>query len=321
MSEYIAPRHIKDIEKVIKLKKLVVGFRKTGEDAINWIQNYEEIEKKPHTILDKSLKRKELPDHERYAALIPYRGKDFINGTPLGLYLSSAGRDYFKKNPSFGIEVIENKVDKDKTTYFISSVTKERVREIEEKQDERERNIVFSNLLAKLESFDIKDIAKYFITGDYDIHDLIFCNRIVPSSNLDDCNESPEKLVLNWLSSACMKGYDFVLQNHNPEWLKKFNHDGKSPIQHGCQYNYIAHMMNNEKGKALVLKVAGFDDDVAFYDGVKWKIVKNDNNPTKQSKDLQRIYNDRGIKLKWTWEDKDSAKEFLSEAGIDYIEN
>lgn len=360
IKKYIAECHIFDIESVIKSKNLVIGFRKTGEDAINWIQNHEKIAKKPHTILDKSLKKEEWKNHkydERYVALIPYRGEDFVNGKPFGLYLSNAGIKYFKDNSS-GIKIYCNvskqdlaKDKKRKGAYFISTVSEEefeiikrepkiedykeiktkkemeeKLREDKEKNNER-RFELFTELLGKLYNLEIKQIAQFFVTGDYDIHDMILGRSIVPSSSLDDLNISYEKQILNWLSFSCV--YGVAKLDHNPDsarWQKKFTPSENSPIQHGCQYNYIAHMMNNEKDKAMMLKVAGYDDDVVFYIGNKshdkygkWIRIFNDEDRKKQANDLQSFYSSLKIKLKWTWEDVNKAEEFLNRIGYKYI--
>lgn len=313
--EYISKRHIKNIEDIIREKKLIIGFRNTGKDVIMRINSYPQIAKKPHAILDKSLKEDDFKgfDNElknKYVALIPYRKGNFIDGEPVGLYLSKYGQEKLQKELNTKKIIFEKNSDK-ATFVTIPGYNEGNAQEVFKK--------LLSTLNEIIKSEDQNYYLKFFVTGDYDIHDIIENHAIVPSSNTKKDVESPEKRILNWLSIGCIKGIEEIRNNAKSyDWLKNFDPVEDSPIQHGCQYNYIAHMMNNEKEKEIVLKVARYDNDVALYDGKKWEIIKNKDLKVQADK-LSEYYNKHGLKLKWTWTDENNAESFIHRAGKNSI--
>lgn len=308
--EYISELHIKNIERAIEEKNLIIGFRNTGEEVIKRINSYPQIAKKPHTILDKSLKKEDFEGLDdslknKYVALIPYRKGNFIKGKPIGLYLSQYGKEELKKKLNDNRIILKN--NENKATF----VTVSDYNIIDEKEAFKKLLSILDEII-ELPKDKPNYYLKFFMTGDYDIHDIIANRAIVPSSNLEDENESEEKRILNILSTCCNNQKYMVNFNKNSNtWMKLFKPKEYCPIQHGSQYNYIAYMMNYEKENKVMLKVARYDKDVAFYDGKKWTIIK-ENSLEKQSESLAKFYKkNTGKELKWTWSDVNAAEEFL----------
>ena len=160
---------------------------------------------------------------------------------------------------------------------------------------------------------------RWFVTGDYDLHDLVenvasYHGPYVSSSN-------DEKTALIQLNEALMKGA-------GEEKNKQYNIDEFSVIQHGAQYNYIAHIFANEPRQLIVESVANYALDIALYDGKVWTIIKNTPEKgitkegmkelyKKQSKNLFDYYKAHCTNLKWSWDRMDDK----AEAYIESISN
>lgn len=279
--EYLCERHMKNIEKTFRDRNVILGFRKSKEATLRNLSNGAAA--KPHSILSKSIKDTDIEKNTLCSAvlgLVPYRNKyDDIKG----LYLSSIGYQKFtdennQNNTAINIEMIENKP--------VLMFTEE------SKKDELMKKL--NNLLVA----DNKDFYSRFITGDYDLHDLVMNRAIAPSESYDEASALFE---LSKCVDAEHKG-QFVNGKYVPH---EFN-----PIQHGPQYNYIAHMLTKERDKYIVETVAGISNEIALYDGKEWTLFENENADT-QSKLLNEYYEKHGLKMKWTWYSDKKAQDFI----------
>lgn len=314
MTEFISPKHIDALEEGIRSTNTIIGFRAAG--AATLARMGAGAAPKPHTILDKSLKAGEFGavDEgsndaaskmiEALEGLVPYRE----GGQIKGLHLSTKGANFFgtPEMKNFNQNVIE--IQKNGRKYLACDPTST-------------GDPFVQWLLSNLESDPQFEYAKYFVTGDYDLHDMILKTAQgapVPSDSPD------EGRILTRLSDSVMGRPRRAVQFH-------FAPDEFSPIQHGPQYNYIAHMMDKEKGAPIVKKVADLDLKVALFDGREWTILDHSmpgdlqgldesqvekirrEKRAEQSRALKDYYDAHGLKLKWTWSDLPEAQKYLSQ--------
>ena len=76
--------------------------------------------------------------------------------------------------------------------------------------------------------------------------------------------------------------------------------DDFNPVQHGPQYNYIAHMYNEEKNEKLVEGVAKASMPVLMVnvkqDNVEWVEIET-------LEELQKYYEENFANMKYSWKD------------------
>lgn len=311
MREFISEGHIAAIERAIRSTNAIVSFRAAGEATLKQIAAG--AAPKPHAILDKSLKAGDFPKagtvngiscgqmKDALAGLVPYREVGVIKG----LHLSSLGVKYFRDEVrSFNIEKIPN-------TGQVSSGGHQR-----ERAGHSERSYLVCNplsaedpfvkwLMEKLSSNPGFRYAQWFVTGDYDLHDmaLMVSQRApVPSDSGDEAR------ILTRLSDAIAgKEHSHLTGSFQPEEF--------SPIQHGPQYNYIAHMKNMEADRPIAPNVADLDLKIALYDGREWMILEQGQTEQEprslQADRLQRYYEEHGLKLKWIWRNTSEAERYM----------
>lgn len=303
---YMRPEHVGRIEAHFRNVTSLHFFsvRPAGVDTLNKLGRG--AAPKPHSILEKSIKKDEYdflyylwhdPANRTAAAyeqearealcgLVPYR-EDFSftyeeDGTKKtgtvkvirGLYLSSVGERHFRDFP-----VLK---DGKKRAYLVfdgSIDLLDWVHQILETAGSGE------------------NFETWFITGDYDLHDLV---EKVGSSINPFVSESGDE------ATALLQLGNIIAGKIAGSPVRKFIPDEWSLIQHGSQYNYIAHTFDKEKECEIVGKVADLSLEIALYDGNEWIIIENDPNDPgafdKQSGELKKYYEDHHAKLKWTWD-------------------
>ena len=237
------------------------------------------------------------------AGLVPYRKKNKIEG----LHLSSKGTEFFQdpEKKMFHSKVI----DENKDRMYLEC-------------DPTSAGDPFVKWLSdNLTSDPQFEYAPWFVTGDYDLHDMVLKTAQgapVPSDSPDEAR------ILTRLS-------DEAMARPRGDVQFKFVPDEFSPIQHGPQYNYVAHMMDKEQGAPIVSKVADLDLKVALFDGEEWTILDRSmpenlqglseqrveeirqERRAKQAKALEAYYKKHGLKLKWTWRDTSEANEYIEQ--------
>lgn len=296
---FVAPEHFEAISNLILSERnsgqsglnIIVSFREAGEHTIEMIRAGAGA--KPHSILAKSIKagtlteeEKNIKEMEAIYGLVPTRrietrtdpktGKEIKEAKEVtGLYLTSVGKKRFKvASNAYRLEeedghpVLKNSGD---IRQFISAATAD------------------------------SNFAKYFITGDYDLHDLISLTGQRHPVVSDGEEEAEFMIRLN----DAMRGKTVWNEvKGSLEAIHGWEPDEYDLIQHGPQYNYIAYTYNNEKNEEIKEKVARIDTPVAICSPSGWEIK---NTP----EELVKYYKDHYIKVKDLWQ--------LSEEGERYI--
>lgn len=288
-SEYIAEIHYNNLVTFLNRVKVssqasfpyIVGFRKTGEYSILMLNAGAAA--KPHSILAKTIKddtmtaaEKACPPLTLLYGLVAHRdSKEEIDG----LYRAMENQE----TPL----IFSRKADSD-LIGFISQATNISRVNVEALMGREKKEI----LALMKDTTSIYSAAKYayqYVAGDYDLHDLI--QKVskwgpIPS----DCDD--ERRALNLLNNIFMTGN--VKLDKSPT---EFIWDTYYPVQHGPQYNYIAHMYDKEKDKKLVGKVAAASFPVLMLNmgtDIEWKIIKNID-------ELRSYYETHSINIKNSW--------------------
>lgn len=283
-SRFVTPKHFDAISNVIletrhtgcgKLN-VIISFREAGEHTIKMLSAGAGA--KPYSILAKSIKDGTLSEKDKTVTgmdklygLVPTRDEEGVNG----LYLTSLGETKFREMPN--------------PAYMIN---KENGHPVLKSAGSME------NFIAEITA--IKNFAQYFITGDYDVHDLISLTgqrHPVPSDSRE------EREILIRLNDAMREKNTWSILGQSaaiPVWQP----DEYDLIQHGPQYNYIVYEYNNEKNVKIQEKVARIDTPVAICSPKGW-LIKN------TPQELVQYYKDNSIKVKELWQ--------LSEAGEAYL--
>ncbi|MBI0330686.1 hypothetical protein [Burkholderia plantarii] len=117
------------------------------------------------------------------------------------------------------------------------------------------------------------------VTGDYDMHDAI--NMSGARGPLGEGQEA-----------GLMSGINRSVAAVDPR--RPIDQPWMSVVQHGPQYNYLAHMRNQEPGARIDERVARPSLPVAMCDRGTWLIIRTE-------AQLKQFYGDRGIKGKRGW--------------------
>lgn len=313
---YIRPEHVQRIEDHFRNVTSLHFFsvRPAGLDTLDKLAMG--AAPKPHSILEKSIKADEYdflyylwhdPTNEALApyeqeakntlyGLVPYRndfefefsksgrqekGKIRYIG---GLYLSSAGERHFRECPGFQINQ-----DKHNRAYVVFDASLDLLDWVHQIRDSAGPN---------------ENFAQWFVTGDYDLHDLVeqVGSSIAPYVS-DSGDEATALTQLGNIISGKIAG--------GP--VRSFRPEEWSLIQHGPQYNYVAHTFDKERETEIVGKVADLSLDIALYDGHSWTIIQNNPNSKNafenQSAELKTYYTSHNAILKWTWDRSNPAAE------------
>lgn len=265
---YILPEDYDAITHCTEHNNFGVSFRLNKPEALNMLSLGAGT--KPHDIPDKSFSRKIFMDNglefprqlNNFLGLVPKWKMNIKEDFPiLGLFLTTRGMHHSAIS-SFGTGIEEVS---DKVRYL--------------KLDSYEKMNELWQVLTQCPNW-----QQYFITGDYDMHDLVsYTSQRGPIPS-----ESPDETrAINALNQA-LGETDFQYRK----------------IQHGPQYNYIAHMKSQEPGKPISIKVADIDLPVAFCARGQWTILET-------RKDLEDFYSGESIHLKWTWMDSEEAQAYM----------
>lgn len=316
--EFLTERHFEALSRLIvhepdrsnqgKLN-LIVSFRKAGERAIRMLAAGAGA--KPHKILDKSVKRERLerifseqdiaavPNIERICGLVArpvVREADLPAVTDMlayppgaaepvdlrkclniaGLYLTRAGAEHFEGLDRFTVK-------RDAQTCYLEV-------------DGALTGLIERFTTSQGEILPAEHYAKWFISGDYDIHDLICLSG---SSRHPVVSDSPDEIRFLTKMNDAMTGKDRFSQA-----LTKFTPDEYDPIQHGPQYNYIVYTYNHEPKTKINEQVAQIDCPVAVCDKNGWHIMQ-------EPMELVEYYEQNAVKVKELWNLSEEGKAYL----------
>lgn len=237
-TEYIAPRHYDRLKvhlnHVINSSQVdfnyIVSFRPAGKYSVNMLEAGAAA--KPHDILAKTIKpekiTKEESEFKPLLLLYGFAATRDGNNNISGIYRAD-GTILERKNMSLKEFIIEATGIKENDLDKFNNMS----------EDQILSEILKINAPGKEGRY-----ANKYIAGDYDIHDMIGKNTSIGPAPISD-ETGEESYVMNLLNK--------IMVGHTTEINKKtpFIKNAFYPIQHGPQYNYIAHMYNEEADKAL----------------------------------------------------------------------
>ena len=281
----------------------VVSFRKTGKYSVLMLN--EGAAAKPHSILDKTIKPGAINSEEEGCKQL------------LLLYGLVARRRTRSGTSSQDPKDANDKESKEIDALYCTPDESERISVLERGSDSLLKFVskatdISEDNLGRLNSMSNEDILKSmvdktsdyyagkyankYIAGDYDIHDLV--SKIEqPHPVVSESEE--EFMALNDLNSLMMTG------EHYRGSERKFILNPFYPIQHGSQYNYVAHMWNVEPNEEIVSKVALPDLPILMLRvrGTKIEWLEIDDIDS-----LNQYYSANSIKVKEAWRDDASMQ-------------
>ena len=297
LDRFIARKHYTRLVNYMNENNMIVAFRSAGKYSIDKLSLGAAA--KPHTILDKTIKPKELgletptifannnvvidSVDKAKSILCGLVGKRDKSERLVGVYLSSIGMDAFR-DPSIGML-------------------------IHEVNNTGQGYVSFENLdtlLVRIMCLYARfgdDIFTFFITGDYDMHEVL---QVKPDGKIEHipAETESERSMLYGMSRAA------IGENINAAQVDIFEPLEFSPIQHGAQDNYIDHNFIEEQDVRLVEKVVLPAHDIAFYNGIdnSWTIINNEH-------DDESVYIDASVNQ------CKEIREYLRVWGADTIEH
>lgn len=291
--EYIAKRHYENLKSYLERTFVssqssfpyIVSFRHTGAYSVMMLDAGAAA--KPHTILKKTIKEGAITEAEALYSpltllygLTAYREKD--DAEILGMYaVSGDGRSY---------EII-GRYDGEALSTFISRITgfsEEAVIALEE----TDRETILAMMKDKRSEYCAARYAARYVAGDYDLHDLL---GLYPQIHPVPSDSDEEFRAMNDLNAIFTTGKRYDLSSGNLFVQKPYY-----PVQHGPQYNYIAHMFSKEPKEKLLKKVAAADFPVAVLNVRSGEIVWTEIDCIE---DLQKYYEANYAVMKNSWGD------------------
>lgn len=320
--------------------KVCISFRPAGPATLKCLDRGAGA--KPHSILEKTIKRKASGNEAIDAFFADFENKGTAENLLLGLvghwskvkvgnkekdtvdgiYLTALGASTFKnykkqeEMPYLELNTPEKKNDLIsffKSLYNDPARAEEVCGELDKQAGKQAEEKAYE------QTDDPADIQYYlftrlFFSGDYDVHDLLQHGNTV-ATKMDSG-------LLQRLQNALSKGRISQLKRRfNPDdtVLKQEKPEDYYRVQHGPQFNYTAQMANenfniireNIRAKkddlqglnVLVNSVMDMDIPVAMCDGFK----ENDKKWCVLTcfDDVAGFYGDRGLALKSTWRDQE----------------
>lgn len=289
--EYIAERHYNNLKGYLEHTfespqssfPYIVSFRHTGEYSVMMLNAGAAA--KPHTILKKTIKEGAMTEEESgyrpltlLYGLTAYRESD--DGDIQGLYAvveKSRPYEILRRNEG---ETLRS---------FISRMTglpEGKVDALEHMEKEH----ILEMMRDEKSEYCAKRYAGRYVAGDYDLHDLL---GLYPQIHPVPSDSDEEFRAMNDLNAIFMTG-----KRYDPADGHLFVQKPYYPVQHGPQYNYIAHMFNKEPTKTLLPKVASVDFPVAVLNVRSGEIVWTEIDCIG---DLQKYYEVNYAVMKNSW--------------------
>ncbi|MCH5249848.1 MAG: hypothetical protein J1E98_07940 [Lachnospiraceae bacterium] len=308
IKEYITPSHLENLNSYFADMKsnsqlsfpYIVSFRKAGKYSIFMLEAGAAA--KPHSVLEKTIKDSTVTHdddiNQPILKLLYGLAAKRENGKITGLVLAS---DLIVKeslprgnknliqfiNEATGIseaDLIKLKdMLKDEAGAALSKEERAKNKEYNEK-------LIFGLMAEEGGVYEARKYAYKYYTGDYDIHDLISkISQIAPIPSESD----EEARAINDLNTIFRTGKRYE------GTVRTVIEDKYNPVQHGPQYNYIAHMYTVEKDKRLEDSVAKASLPVLMLN------VKSGNaewNEIKTLEKLKEYYENNFAHMKYSWE-------------------
>ncbi|MCD7826899.1 MAG: hypothetical protein LUH14_13240 [Clostridiaceae bacterium] len=283
--KYISKIHYNGLTSFINDMQLIVAFRPAGIYSIDKLELGAAA--KPHTILAKSIKPCDLDLAENQVMFSSFetitekenKETNMVKSFLCGLvgYREPRKITYYNKTGICGL--------------YLSPIGAEEIQDVTILKDGQNMPYVYFEGLDELLAWvyallDINDykcgqIARYFVTGDYDMHEILTLNKKNEYVHIESDSDSESELLCA-MSNAAMRECEelFPQANIKPSKIEegRFVPNPFSPIQHGAQDNYLAHNFKEEKEAINVAKVALPALDVAIYNGITqtWTVINNE---------------------------------------------
>lgn len=291
--EYIAERHYGNLKSCLERTFVssqssfpyIVSFRHTGEYSTMMLNAGAAA--KPHTILKKTIKEGAMTAEEaKYRPLTLLYGltahREKNDTDIIGMYsVAEDGRSY---------EIIARN-GSESLPEFISRITGfslEKVRALET----MDKKAILAMMKDKSSEYYAGRYAATYVAGDYDLHDLL---GLYPQIHPVPSDSGEEFQAMNDLNAIFMTGKEYDFSKG-----KLFVQKPYYPVQHGPQYNYIAHMYSKEPKETLLQKVAAADFPVAVLNARSGEIVWTEIDCIE---DLQKYYEANYAAIKNSWKD------------------
>ncbi|WP_284900949.1 hypothetical protein [Burkholderia sp. lyk4-R2A-23] len=272
---YVLPDHLRAITEAARIMNIAVSFRPAGPETLKWLKAG--ALPKPHDILEKTIKVQSMidvyGDQEEGQRRFSEMQAHGIAGL-IGHYGTEPRRLsglYVDPSRLGASDVSLQSLDNGRTVFPLDD----------------------NKLRESLEPlFRLQGCEVALYTGDYDIHDsLNLGGRRAPHS------EGQDTSALQALN--CAIG---AIDRERP-----YDDQARHVVQHGSQYNYVAHMKNHERDQPINERVATSSLPVAMCDRGTWQIIDSEDQ-------LARFYKYLGItpKSDWASADGDSRRPSLS---------
>jgi len=289
--EYIAKRHYENLKKYLERTfessqssfPYIVSFRHTGEYSVMMLNAGAAA--KPHTILKKTIKEGAMTEMEaQYRpltllyGLTAYREKGDTD--IMGMYaVTEEGESYeiIKRNAGEALSAFISRM---------TGISEEKVKALESKDKET----ILAMMKDESSDYYAGRYAMRYVAGDYDLHDLL---GTVPQIHPVPSDSDEEFRAMNDLNAIFMAGKRYDISNGNLFVQRPYY-----PVQHGPQYNYIAHMFSKEPKEVLLQKVAAADFPVAVLNVRSGEIVWTEIDCMES---LEKYYEENYAVMKNSW--------------------
>ena len=280
---FVLDRHIKAIGLISKKFNIAVSIRESGASTLRCLALGAAA--KGHDILEKTLKdssvrsaygdrAEEIMARVKAAKIDGYVGHWAPDGHGLiGIYVGPEARDESQR-PGLAAHL---KTTADGKDYYPIDI------------DDLEGSLKTLKGTA--------DWPSIPFTGDYDLHDLL--NLGSTRGPVTQGSGEEEKILTSVNAGVCA-----VDDESRPPHLKH-----KNVVQHGPQYNFVAHMAAEERVHLLPGAVAKPSFPLAMCDRGDWSVISN-------LEELKAFYNERKLNLKASWVNSDDYFENQSDGFV-----
>lgn len=295
-STFMLREHREGMEAVMQNGKLLAAFRAAGPFSLEKLAFGAAA--KPHSILAKTIKPEEVGLDGRTFDALSLNGVSYSEETweetarrflcglvgirkgreIVGLYVSSKGKELLKGNVIPSADGEQGMIRFSDLNGLLSWI----------------KSLFIS--VKPTDRYALK-LSPYFISGDYDIHE-IQRKRATGTAyeHIPACSRAEAEILCELSKGALAKaaqdrGRRITDKDHTAYLvsLDKAQYDSGvvkaneyipgeySPIQHGAQDNYLDFMFRRESNEALVSKVLLLDNNIAVYCGERneWCIIQN----------------------------------------------
>lgn len=261
MHDFVIEEHEQIIQEFVKAKNIAISFRKAGVYTVHRLKAG--CACKGHEVLEKSIKEKTkeritIPPSVNIEGLYglighwceteePSTGK--VSVELKGVYLSEFGVQHIQDLIEIGIHpLLEHR------NIVGLSIALVQIMQMDTR---------YLNTISEME----KQWSNYFLTGDYDIHDMLDMKPEGATKNhIIDQKRAAE--LFTQLNKQLVTVKNENRQPTNGSLSNEFSY-----IRHGAQIHYPIYMYEHEKGKSLVLNVIQADYELMMFEPTSQKPI------------------------------------------------